>query len=59
MMMIKDFGAVVVSAWEGLRPMTKKMLVGQMESGSANTSSNQKLKYSYDVHADWELSRLL
>lgn len=59
MMMIKDFGAVVVSAWEGLRPMTKKMLVGQMESSSANTSSNQKLKYSYDAHADWELSRLL
>ncbi len=57
--MIKDFGARVVSVWEGLRPMTKKMLVGalQAESGTSSTAPNQK--FSYDTHADWELSRLL
>lgn len=55
-MMIKDFGARVVSVWEGLRPMTKKMLVGALQASSGNTPTQ---KFSYDTHADWELSRLL
>ena len=55
-MMIKDFGARVEKVWEGLRPMTKKMLVGAIEANTANTP---KQKFSYDAHADWELSRLL
>ncbi len=54
-MTIKDFGARVESVWQGLRPVTKKMLVGAIETNAAK--SNQK--FSYDVHADWELSRLL
>ncbi|HXG83143.1 MAG TPA: hypothetical protein VNI84_03860 [Pyrinomonadaceae bacterium] len=54
-MMIKNFGARVESVWEGLRPLTKKMLVGVIE---ANHSAPQQ-KFSYDAHADWELSRLL
>jgi hypothetical protein len=54
-MMIKDFGARVEKVWDGLRPMTKKMLVGVIEA-SPNTP---KQKFSYDAHADWELSRLL
>ena len=54
--MIKDFGARVVSVWEGLRPMTKKMLVGALQ---ANSSTAPAQKFSYDTHADWELSRLL
>ncbi|MDQ3322440.1 MAG: hypothetical protein M3525_08435 [Acidobacteriota bacterium] len=54
-MMIKDFGARVESVWEGLRAMTKKMLVGAIE---ANPTA-PKQKFSYDAHADWELSRLL
>lgn len=54
-MTIKDFGARVVSVWEGLRPMTKKMLVGALQASP--TGSNTK--FSYDAHADWELSRLL
>lgn len=54
-MMIKDFGARVESVWEGLRPLTKKMLVGAIES----SSTAPKQKFSYDAHADWELSRLL
>ncbi len=57
-MTIKNFGAQVESVWEGLRPMTKKMLVGAMQTTieKANTPTQ---KFSYDTHADWELSRLL
>lgn len=58
-MMIKDLGAGIVSVWEGLRPMTKKMLVGVLESSSAVPVNNPTHKFSYDAHADWELSRLL
>lgn len=58
-MMIKDLGAGVFSVWEGLRPVTKKMLVGAMQSNSASTPNNSPQKFSYDAHADWELSRLL
>lgn len=54
-MTIKDFGARVESVWEGLRPMTKKMLVGAMQSNAPA----QKQKFSYDARVDWELSRLL
>lgn len=54
-MTIKDFGARVESVWQGLRPVTKKMLVGALQTNAAKP--NQKL--SYDAHADWELSRLL
>src|SRR3982751_6090408 len=58
-MMIKELGARVFSVWEGLRPITKKMLVGAMQSPSATTPNNSTQKFSYDAHADWELSRLL
>ena len=57
--MIKDLGAGVVSVWEGLRPITKKMLEGVMNAGSIAQPHNSAQKYSYDAHADWELSRLL
>ena len=53
-MTIKDFGARVESVWEGLRPVTKKML-----SGAAEAPVKPNRKFSYDAHADWELSRLL
>ncbi len=52
-MMIKDYGSQVERVWEGLRPLTKKMLVGAM------TPSFTKQTFSYDIHADWELSQLL
>ena len=39
--------------------MTKKMLVGALASSGANSASPQTQKFSYDVHAEWELSRLL
>ena len=57
--MIKDLGAGVVSVWDGLRPITKKMLEGAMSAGSNTPPPNSAQKFSYDAHADWELSRLL
>lgn len=58
-MMIKDLGAGVVTVWEGLRPITKKMLAGALATSGANPTNNPTQKFSYDAHADWELSRLL
>jgi len=58
--MIKNLGAGVVRVWEGLRPITKKMLEGVMNASSnATQPTNSAQKFSYDAHADWELSRLL
>lgn len=39
--------------------MTQKMLEGAMRSGTLMPTSNQSAKFSYDAHADWEVSRLL
>jgi hypothetical protein len=58
-MMIKDLGAGVVSVWEGLGPITKKMLGGVMDASSTTQPNNSAQRFSYDAHADWELSRLL
>jgi hypothetical protein len=58
-MMIKNLGAGVASVWEGLRPITKKMLVGVMDANSAPAPNNSAQSFFYDAHADWELSRLL
>jgi hypothetical protein len=58
-MMIKDFGARVESVWEGLRPMTKKMIVGALEAKRAPGLTPSPQKFSYDPQSDWELSRLL
>lgn len=58
--MIKDFGARVISVWEGLRPLTKKMLVGALATtGASSITATGTQKFSYDIHAEWELSRLL
>jgi hypothetical protein len=60
--MIKDLGPRVVSVWEGLRPMTRKMIVAALQNVSGSTgatTTNLSKNYSYDAHADWELSRLL
>ena len=57
--MIKDLGAGVVSVWEGLRPITKKMLEGVMHATSTSTPNAFAHSFAYDAHADWELSRLL
>lgn len=59
-MTIKDFGGRIATVWEGLRPMTRNMLVGALQTGGSTSSPNIKSpKFSYDAHADWELSRLL
>ena len=39
--------------------MTKKMLVGALPSSNSGHVSASSQKFSYDAHADWELSRLL
>ena len=57
--MIKNLGAGVASVWEGLRPVTKKMLVGAMNASNTTPANHFIQKFSYDAHADWELSRLL
>lgn len=57
--MIKDLGAGVVTVWEGLRPVTKKMLEGVMNATGTSTPNSSAQKFAYDAHADWELSRLL
>ena len=57
-MMMKDFSGRVVSVWDGLRPVTRKMLVGAMQS-SSSAPANSTAKHFYDAHADWEVSRLL
>lgn len=58
-MIIKNFGSRVESVWEGLRPVTKKMLVGALEARSGSLTSHPSLKFSYDTQSDWELSSLL
>lgn len=58
-MTIKDFGARFESVWQGLRPVTKKMIVGALQGGSATTPTTPTQKFSYDTQSDWELSRLL
>lgn len=56
-MMIKNYGARVEKVWEGLRPVTKKMIAGALASGASPTAGTQN--FSYDTQSDWELSRLL
>jgi hypothetical protein len=58
-MTINEFGPRVASVWEGLRPVTKKMLVGVLESANQPAANTKSPKFSYDAHADWEVSRLL
>ena len=58
-MMIKEFGGTVASIWEGLRPVTKKMLVGALQAGKTGPVNIPTPQFSYDAHADWEVSRLL
>ncbi len=57
--MIKEFGGSVASIWEGLRPITKKMLVGALQASNSGPAISKTSKFSYDAHADWEVSRLL
>jgi hypothetical protein len=58
-MVIKDLGAQVESVWEGLRPMTKKLLVGALQSPGISLTPSPAQQFFYDARADWEVSRLL
>jgi len=58
-MVIKEFGGRVASVWNGLRPNTKKMLVGALQTNTSTQPNTKPTKFSYDAHADWEVSRLL
>lgn len=58
-MTINEIGGRVASVWEGLRPVTKKMLAGALQSGKTGPANVKAPKFSYDAHADWEVSRLL
>ncbi|MEO6391341.1 MAG: hypothetical protein ABIP75_05770 [Pyrinomonadaceae bacterium] len=61
-MMIEDFGARIVSVWEGLRPATRKLVVGALQSNPNPASATPRPPAGvrdYDARADWELSRLL
>ena len=57
-MTINDIGGRVASVWQGLRPVTQKMLVGALRSKNSG-GAGKSAKFSYDAHADWEVSRLL
>jgi hypothetical protein len=61
--MIEDFGARVVSVWEGMRPTTRSLIVGALQSSPAGTAvaatTTRNSGGHYDARADWELSRLL
>lgn len=58
-MTINEFGPAVASIWEGLRPVTRKMLIGALTAGSSAQANTKPPKFFYDAHADWEVSRLL
>lgn len=53
-MTIDNFGKRIKKIWEDLRPVTKNMLVGIMQ-----TNLNNSKKFTYDIQSDWELSGLL
>lgn len=57
--MIKEFGGKVESIWEGLRPVTKNMLVGALTAGNSGILNPKTPKFFYDAHADFEVSSLL
>ncbi|MFM9905964.1 MAG: hypothetical protein ACKVQJ_15485 [Pyrinomonadaceae bacterium] len=57
--MINEFGGTVASIWDGLRPVTKKMLVGALQASNSGPANLPASQFSYDAHADWEVSRLL
>jgi hypothetical protein len=63
-MTIEDFGARVVSVWQGLRPSTRNLVVRALTTttpapqttAAANASRTDA---AYDPRSEWELSRLL
>jgi hypothetical protein len=60
-MTIDALGARVASVWEGLRPVTRKLIVGALKARQSETKGSKKISSNaiYDARSDWELSRLL
>lgn len=58
-MTIKDFGTRVADVWDGLRPGTRRMVVGALQQQQSVANAGAGKKFFYDAHSDWELSRLL
>ena len=65
MMTIEDFGARVVSVWQGLRPSTRSLVERALSTpappqrGPANGHTASRRETVYDARSEWELSRLL
>lgn len=59
--MIEDFGARIVSVWEGLSSTTRKLIVGALQSPGTSPPgvASRGSARAYDARSDWELSRLL
>ncbi|GIU81458.1 MAG: hypothetical protein D6687_03090 [Acidobacteria bacterium] len=51
--MIKGLGPQIEKVWNGLRPTTREMLTRALQKKLTPS------KFFYDVHLDWELSKLL
>lgn len=60
-MLIEEFGARVVSVWQGLRPATRSLLERALTAAqsASNASANARTDAAYDARSEWELSRLL
>jgi hypothetical protein len=64
MMTIEDFGARVVSVWQGLRPSTRSLVERALstpappQQGAVATTASRR-EHVYDARSEWELSRLL
>jgi hypothetical protein len=61
MVMIEDFGARVVSVWQGLRPSTRNLVERALSASQQTLNLNPapRAEPSYDARSEWELSRLL
>jgi hypothetical protein len=58
-MTIKDLGTRIETVWQGLRPMTRKMIERALQEASGKILPTPSTKFAYDTQSDWELSRLL
>ena len=56
-MTIEDFGARVVSVWQGLRPATRTLV--ERALSAAPPAATPRTNTAYDARSEWELSRLL
>ena len=61
-MTIEDFGARVVSVWQGLRPATRSLVERALSAqphAAAAHAATPRPDAAYDARSEWELSRLL